>query len=1250
MQKPIATLVFLILFATLRAQQSPCLSLYVSTETAAPGEEVCLEVSAGAYDGLLGVLFELRWDTSVLAFRGVENIQLPYLYEYNFNLLPEAVGSGFTVLSWYDPSIAGISLPEGAPLFSLCFEVAGQAGDFGRLSFAKRNGDLELADANANAVDAYSLINGGVYVSQQPVAGPEVIQACAQANNCLGDNTVEIVVEGGQQPYSYQWMREGALVATTANLSEPIPGEYTLTVTDAAGRQASGFFSVVPERYLQLADAQVWSTSCVGASDGRIALQVDNGSGQYAYSWSHGADTPELAGLVAGHYTVTVTDVVTGCSETAQFEVYDGRPRPVGIEVDAAACNAAIGAVRLQLNGSYSFLWSNGATTEDIDSLAAGTYTVTITHEQGCFARSIQVPELEGPYFTTAVTQPECGGNNGSIEVQAPGENLSFLWSTGEQGPVLSGLAAGQYQLTVSNGDGCASSAGFQLVSGSLLAVPAVSCRPDGAELLYTVWDGGQPPYTFAWSTGHTEVSSLSSKVDGLADGVYTVSVTDAAGCTYIVDTLRANCTGPQLELQLSGTCRSYADTAFTVIEAVVAGGEAPYTFEWSNGTVEEHDGPSRIAVADNGFFSVQVRDASGQAFAEQWIQVFCLEQEQASLRISDALVYNGEAATLDVRLGPVFGLDSLRLPLYWASPQLRLDSITAMQLPGLSTDNFELETYTAGAQNFRLLNLNWSNPDALPVAAEEGFLLFRLHFSVDALPGAAEFVRWGDEWLGGEVELFLDNGAALPLATDNGRVDIRYYSNAAPLVLKAQEQIAATHSFACIEVKADNFSEMIAAQFSLQWDPDTLRFHSIQAGELPGLDESSFGLAGTDGGQLNFSWSTNAPRGLSVPAGTPLFSVCFETAAAPGFSALRFISGTVPIQASAYTGVLAYAVQHGGLSVLVPDVWPGDTDANATAGHFDLLNIGLAYNATGPPRPVGGTAWQGHIAEQWWQELPRSGVNFKHIDADGNGRIDAADTVSITQHWGAANPSFVPEAPLFGHLPNLALHTPFYVDAQPVEEGQHATFDIILGEALFPARNVYGIAFTIRYDTAAAAPGSAAIGLNDSWLGNGLLTLSRNHEAGDAIDVAITRTNRTDAFGFGPIAQLQLLIRDAPQSHNVHFRIENVRLLDRDERPVWVRTPETTAPIGRFISGTDNRAAPELLNLFPNPTRGLAFLETNGVEVQRMELYQTGGSRVGEWMGATASIDLRGYAQGLYFLKIFTDRGVVVKGISVVR
>ena len=129
----------------------------------------------------------------------------------------------------------------------------------------------------------------------------------------------------------------------------------------------------------------------------------------------------------------------------------------------------------------------------------------------------------------------------------------------------------------------------------------------------------------------------------------------------------------------------------------------------------------------------------------------------------------------------------------------------------------------------------------------------------------------------------------------------------------------------------------------------------------------------------------------------------------------------------------------------------------------------------------------------------------------------------------------------------------------------------------------------------------------------------------------------------------MHLRLREQPQSRRLPFRIDGLRLLDRNERPMWVRTRETAAVIVNSLSETEDQAGNPGIELYPNPTGGELFLKASGAVIQQVELFGTDGRKVETWM-APSGINLESYPAGIYFLKVFTDRGVVMEAVSVVR
>ncbi|RXG20255.1 beta strand repeat-containing protein, partial [Leeuwenhoekiella aequorea] len=139
------------------------------------------------------------------------------------------------------------------------------------------------------------------------------------------------------------------------------------------------------------------AVSCNGGSDASIDLAVVGGTASYTYLWSNGATTEDLSGLTAGTYDVTVTDA-NGCTATASIQVNEPTILTASGVATAVSCNGGSDAsIDLAVVGgttSYTYLWSNGATTEDLSGLTAGTYDVTVTDANGCTATaSIQVNE-----------------------------------------------------------------------------------------------------------------------------------------------------------------------------------------------------------------------------------------------------------------------------------------------------------------------------------------------------------------------------------------------------------------------------------------------------------------------------------------------------------------------------------------------------------------------------------------------------------------------------------------------------------------------------------------------------------------------------------------------------------------------------------------------------------------------------------------------------------------------------------------
>ena len=277
--------------------------------------------------------------------------------------------------------------------------------------------------------------------------------------------------------------------------------------------------------------------SCNGSANGAIDLTVNGGTGPLTYAWSNGATTQDISGLVAASYSVTVTDA-NGC--TANLTVPVGQPAVLALSethVDLAACGATNGSIDLSVAGGtapYGYSWTNGATTQDLTGLAAGTYTVTVTDAHACQAfKSVTILAPGAPSLSETHVNVSCqGGSNGSVDLTVTGGTgpFTYAWSNGATTQDLSGLAAGTYNVTVTDANNCTALLGATVTQPALLTLSETHvnvCTGGSNGSVDLTVAGGTAPYGYAWSNGAT-----SEDLSGLAAGTYNVTVTDAHGCT----------------------------------------------------------------------------------------------------------------------------------------------------------------------------------------------------------------------------------------------------------------------------------------------------------------------------------------------------------------------------------------------------------------------------------------------------------------------------------------------------------------------------------------------------------------------------------------------------------------------------------------------------------------------------------------------------------------------------------------------
>ena len=285
--------------------------------------------------------------------------------------------------------------------------------------------------------------------------------SCSLAN----DGSINLSAIGGVSPLSYVWSNG----STTQDISNLSSGYYNVTVTDAVGQTESSTF-YISEPSPIIITYTVNSTSQAGFSDGSIFTTVSGGTAPYSFSWQgpngYSASTQDIQNLIAGTYFFYVIDD-NGCSELFSIVVGEGQLTPLQVnavtsDIDCFGNNN--GSIDLTVSDGatpYSFIWNNGAITEDLSNLAAGTYTVVVTDAAGqSFTSSytiIEPSEITATYTVTNVTTS--GGNDGAIDLIASGGVAPYLyyWSTSPTQTTedISNLIAGTYTVWIVDVNNC---------------------------------------------------------------------------------------------------------------------------------------------------------------------------------------------------------------------------------------------------------------------------------------------------------------------------------------------------------------------------------------------------------------------------------------------------------------------------------------------------------------------------------------------------------------------------------------------------------------------------------------------------------------------------------------------------------------------------------------------------------------------------------------------------------------------------
>lgn len=358
----------------------------------------------------------------------------------------------------------------------------------------------------------------------------------AQPTDCDNQNGSVTITTAPPGVYTFQWSNG----ATTQSLSNLAAGNYSVTVSAGGSCEEVLSATVGVKSFDPSVSFNTTPSSC-GGSDGSATISVTPPD-TYNYAWSNGQNGTTASGLNAGNYTVTITKPGTSCTHVANVTVNDITPAfTISISSTMSGCGLSNGSASVVVNppGAYDFVWSNGQTGAQINGLAGGTYTVTVSIAGSTCSKEASVTITEAAAaFSVSVTgtQARCGLTDGtaSVTVDPPG-SYSYSWSNGQTGSQITGLAPGNYTVTVSiPGTNCSKQGSVNITAEDFpneitLSTTPASCG--GADGTVTATSNPPAALTFLWSNGQT-----TSQISGVGAGTYTVTVTlTGTNCSKIL-------------------------------------------------------------------------------------------------------------------------------------------------------------------------------------------------------------------------------------------------------------------------------------------------------------------------------------------------------------------------------------------------------------------------------------------------------------------------------------------------------------------------------------------------------------------------------------------------------------------------------------------------------------------------------------------------------------------------------------------
>jgi gliding motility-associated-like protein len=452
-------------------------------------------------------------------------------------------------------------------------------------------------------------------ITQPPVILVPNVKVSPTCNG-LCNGFVNMNASGGTPPYNYSISPSAGTSISNDTISGLCASQlYVITVTDANGCTRTTTANLTQPAVFTATISSIDSVTCNGLANGDACVTTAGGTAPPTYLWSNAQTGSCLTNVVAGTYSVLVTDA-KGCTSATTVTIY----QPPALQYDNVTLThvSCLGGN----NGNAAITVSGGTAPISISpstaSLVANTYTFNATDALGCSLSTVVTitqPPTAVSIAVAATANPTCvPGSDGFIAVTASGgtsgysfsQGSTYVGSTGFAGDTLKNLITGTYTIWVTDNNGCFTNATATLINNNAPVLSYISdsitCAGDSDGSLYLSLTGGTSPFTYAWSCSAIDNDTIT----GLPAGPCSVTVTDFNGCQAI---LACTVPGPDSvkPLIVSTTTVACNGDSTGAAAASTSGGTLPYSYAWSNG-----DATANLVTVLDGTYSLTVTDAYG--------------------------------------------------------------------------------------------------------------------------------------------------------------------------------------------------------------------------------------------------------------------------------------------------------------------------------------------------------------------------------------------------------------------------------------------------------------------------------------------------------------------------------------------------------------------------------------------------------------------------------------------------------------